>query len=144
MYFKVTQEGAKLATTIDQVAYVGLFLLGRVLEQFKPYLTEIQTNGITTTNKDVQYIFASQVGFAERLIQMFGDLEAKTIAERKLQNLMQRILAINYTIQFQTLAIQVKQNNQALIAQYKQGLKAKVQDVIILIEDMEDLRELIN
>ena len=47
------QEGAKLATTIDQVAYAGLFLIGRALEQFKPYLTEIQVNGITTTNKDI-------------------------------------------------------------------------------------------
>ena len=75
--------------TMDQVAYTGLFLLGRALEQFKPYLMEIQTNGITTTNKDVRYIFISQVGFAERLIQVFGDLEAKTIVERKLQNLTQ-------------------------------------------------------
>jgi hypothetical protein len=32
MNFKVTQEGPKLAITIDQVAYVGLFLTGRVLE----------------------------------------------------------------------------------------------------------------
>ena len=35
---------------IKQVAYAGLFLLGRVLEWFKPYLTEIQENGLTTTN----------------------------------------------------------------------------------------------
>jgi len=30
------------------------------------------------------------------------------------------------------------------MAQYKQGLKAKVQDVIILIEDTDTLRELID
>ena len=47
------QEGAKLVTTIDQVAYIGLFLIGRALEQFKLYLTEIQVNSITTTNKDI-------------------------------------------------------------------------------------------
>ena len=41
MHFKVMQEGAKLATPIDQVAYAGLFLLGRALEWFKPYLIEI-------------------------------------------------------------------------------------------------------
>ena len=39
--FKVTQEGAKLAIPIDKVVYAGLFLLGRALEWFKPYLTEI-------------------------------------------------------------------------------------------------------
>jgi len=49
----------KLAIPIDQVAYAGLFLLGRALEWFKPYLIEIQANGITTTNPDVWYVFVS-------------------------------------------------------------------------------------
>ena len=50
MYFKITQEGAKLPTPIDRIAYAGLFLLGRVFKWFKPYLIEIQINGIITTN----------------------------------------------------------------------------------------------
>jgi len=50
MHFKVTQEGVKLLTPIDRIAYTGLFLLGRALKWFKPYLTEIQVNGIITTN----------------------------------------------------------------------------------------------
>ena len=41
MHFKVVQEGTKLATLLDQVAYTGLFLTGRALKWFKPYLTEI-------------------------------------------------------------------------------------------------------
>jgi len=32
MHFKVMQEGAKLVTSMDQVAYAGLFLIGRALE----------------------------------------------------------------------------------------------------------------
>jgi len=41
MHFKVIQEGAKLATPMDQVAYIGLFLTRRVLKWFKSYLTKI-------------------------------------------------------------------------------------------------------
>jgi len=41
MHFKVAQEGVKLVTPIDQIAYAGLFLLGRALKWFKPYLIEI-------------------------------------------------------------------------------------------------------
>ena len=41
MYFKITQEGAKLPMPMDQVAYLGLFLTGRALKWFKPYLIEI-------------------------------------------------------------------------------------------------------
>ena len=38
---KIVNKGAGLPTVIKQIAYIGLFLLGRVLEWFKPYLTEI-------------------------------------------------------------------------------------------------------
>ena len=47
---KITNKGLGLPMSIKQVAYVGLFLSERVLEWFKPYLTEIQENGLTTTN----------------------------------------------------------------------------------------------
>ena len=47
---KIVNEGLGLLTIIKQVAYARLFLLGKVLEWFKPYFTEIQENGISTTN----------------------------------------------------------------------------------------------
>ena len=61
---KITNKGLKLPTVIEQVAYTGLFLIGRVLEQFKPYFTEIQLNGMSTTNVEVRYMFLTQDGFA--------------------------------------------------------------------------------
>ena len=50
MHFKVIQEGVKLAILVDQVVYIGLFLIGRALKWFKPYLIKIQINRIITTN----------------------------------------------------------------------------------------------
>ena len=47
---KIINKGLGLLTVIKQVVYTGLFFLGRVLEWFKPYLIEIQENGLTTTN----------------------------------------------------------------------------------------------
>ena len=61
---KIINKGLGLPIAIKQVAYTGLFLTGRVLEQFKPYFTEIQLNGLNTTNIEVQYIFLTQEGFA--------------------------------------------------------------------------------
>ena len=66
------------------MVYAGLFLLGRALKWFKPYLTKIQKNGQITTNLEVKYMFLSWEGFLTRLIQMFGDPEVTTTAERKL------------------------------------------------------------
>ena len=50
---KITNKGLGLPTVIEQIAYAGLFLTGRVLKWFKPYLTKIQLNGISTTNIEV-------------------------------------------------------------------------------------------
>ena len=47
---KIINKGLGLPTVIKQIAYTGLFLLGRALEQFKPYFTKIQVNGMSTTN----------------------------------------------------------------------------------------------
>ena len=54
---KITNKGLGLPIVIKQIAYVGLFLLKRILEQFKPYLTAIQENGISTTNQEIQFMF---------------------------------------------------------------------------------------
>ena len=68
MRFKVLQKGAKLAIPIDQVVYIGLFLLKRALKQFKPYLTNIQKYRDQTTNIKVKYMFLSWNGFLSLLI----------------------------------------------------------------------------
>ena len=47
---KITNKRLGLPTVIKQVAYTGLFLTERVLEWFKPYLTKIQLNGMSTIN----------------------------------------------------------------------------------------------
>ena len=47
---KITNKGLRLLIVIKQVAYIGLFLIKRVLKWFKPYFTKIQLNGISTTN----------------------------------------------------------------------------------------------
>ena len=54
---KIINKRLGLPTAIKQVAYVGLFLIGRVLEWFKPYFTKVQLNRLNTTNIEVWYIF---------------------------------------------------------------------------------------
>ena len=55
---KIINKEPGLPTVMEQVAYAGLFLTGRVLEWFKPYLTKIQLNGMSTTNVKVRYMFS--------------------------------------------------------------------------------------
>ena len=37
----------------NAVAYTGLFLTGKALKWFKPYITEFQNNGMSIANKGV-------------------------------------------------------------------------------------------
>ena len=41
---KIINKGLGLLIVIKQIAYAGLFLLEKVLEWFKPYLTKIWKN----------------------------------------------------------------------------------------------------
>ena len=143
MKMKILHEGTKLSQPSDQVAYAGLFLTGRALEWFEPYLTDIQANGLATTNLEARYMFSSWEGFASRLTQMYGDPESVATAEGKLYVLTQKGSAMDYTTQFQTLAAQTEWNQGALMAQYRRGLKAKVQTTMIPMDDPSDMRDLI-
>ena len=98
MLLKLRYEGPKIATPADIVTYAGIFLTGRALKWFKLYLTEYQTNGATTTNLEIKYIFLSWDNFKNQITQIFRDLEEEAIAERKLYLLIQKGSVMEYTI----------------------------------------------
>ena len=98
MKLKIRHKGIKLPIVADQVAYAGLFLTGRALKWFKPYLTEYEANGLTTRNNKVKYMFSSWEGFCNRLTQIYSNPKAIATAKYKLQELTQRGLAMDYII----------------------------------------------
>ena len=59
MWFKIIQKKAKIGIPMDQVIYIGLFLMGRALKWFKFYFIKIQINRMTTINQEVKYMFLS-------------------------------------------------------------------------------------
>ncbi len=66
------------------------------------------------------------------------------MVEQKLTKLVQKGSVTDYIIMFQIYAIQTKQNQEALMAKYKQGLKMKIQDMLIYILDAKNVWELID
>src|SRR6266567_5110576 len=81
---KLRYKGPKIATPVNTVTYTGIFLTGKALKWFKPYLTEYQINKATTTNLKTKYIFLSWDNFKNQITQMFGDSEEEATAEQKL------------------------------------------------------------
>ena len=141
---KLKYKGHRIITPPDAVTYAGIYLLGRALEWFKPYLIEYQTNRATTTNLEMKYIFLNQENFKSQLTQIFRDLEEEATAEQKLYILIQKGSARDYITIFQIYIIRTNWNKRSLIALYQKGLKIKVQNIIILIKNTNNLKELIN
>ena len=56
---KLRYKGPNIAILVDIVAYTGMFLSGRALEWFKPYLMEYQTNKAIIIHLETKYIFTS-------------------------------------------------------------------------------------
>jgi len=75
---------------------------------------------------------------------MYGNTKEEETATKKLYKLKQTSSAMVYTTEFQSLSVQVKWNEKALMAQYKKGLKSKVLDTLVMVEDPENMRDLIN
>jgi len=82
-----------------------MHLIGKPLKWFQPYLSETQTNRITTTNKKVRYMFSSWEGFKAQLVQIYKDSKEEETVTRKLYELKQTGSAIMYTTEFQALSV---------------------------------------
>ena len=121
-----------------------MHLTEKLLAWFQPYISETQVNKITSTNTKVQYMFSTQEGFIDRLTQMYRDTKEEKTVVQKIYALKQTKSAMNYTIEFQSLAVQINWNNKAFMAQYLEGLKPKVLDVLILMNNPNTIKELIN
>jgi len=75
---------------------------------------------------------------------MFGDPEEEVTVEWKLYSLIQKGSAIEYTTQFQMYAIKTDWNEKVFIVLYRKGLKTRVQNIMIFIEDIDIIKELID
>jgi len=54
---RIDNKGPKLVTPFNKIIYTGMHLIGKPLKWFQPYLLKTQINGVTTTNKEVRYMF---------------------------------------------------------------------------------------
>jgi len=102
---KINNKGPKLATPFNKIIYAGMHLIGKPFKWFQLYLSEVQINGVITTNKEVRYMFLLWKGFKSQLVQMYGDSEEEETATKKIYKLKQTASAIVYITEFQLLSV---------------------------------------
>ena len=75
---------------------------------------------------------------------MYKDAKKEETVTRKLYKLRQTASIIVYITEFQALSVQINWSKKSLILQYKKGLKSKVLNILVLVEDPKNIRELID
>jgi len=75
---------------------------------------------------------------------MYGDFKEEETATKKIYKLKQTMSAMVYITEFQLLSVQIDWNKKALITQYKKGLKAKVLNALVLVKNLNNIKDLID
>jgi hypothetical protein len=75
---------------------------------------------------------------------MYGDIDEKRIAQRVLYELKQIRPATDYASNFQLYAARIGYDDEALMTCYRQGLKNRVKDMMMLTERPTELHTLIS
>jgi len=55
---RINNKGFRLTTPFNKIIYAGMHLIGKPLKWFQLYLSKAQMNRVTTTNKEVRYMFS--------------------------------------------------------------------------------------
>ena len=76
-------------------------------------------------------LFDNYGTFIVKLKATFGDINEARTAERKMQKLIQKTSASNYTSEFRQLVAQIDWDNTALKAKYYARLKERVKDKLM-------------
>jgi RNase H-like domain found in reverse transcriptase/Reverse transcriptase (RNA-dependent DNA polymerase)/Integrase zinc binding domain/Chromo (CHRromatin Organisation MOdifier) domain/Retrotransposon gag protein/Zinc knuckle/Retroviral aspartyl protease len=147
MYLRYYQSD--LPNECDKVMTIGRYLDGDPAEWYEPHLRkwldkdpDTWTESVSRTETDVtEIIFRSYELFEEELTKLFGSLDENLQAERKLYQLKQVGSVTKYYTEFRKITSVLGWDDDALVAQFHQGLKKEIKREMIHQERPDDLHE---
>ena len=136
----------RFPTDKDRVLFATTYMRGPAFEWIEVFLTDFMKNKdqASLAQQETKEIFGFYDKFQEKIKRVFGDVEEKRNAERRLESLVQSTSAAHYASEFQQYAGRVDWNEPALIKEFYKGLKERVKDEIAKDERDTDLQDLIN
>jgi hypothetical protein len=130
----------------DKVLGIANLLEGAAFEWFEPRMREFLTQDKEKWSPETKKYFDSDNGydnFTKDLQKVFGDVDEVKTAERKMIQLRQTGSAADYTAEFRKIESKIDWDENALIAQYYQGLKESLKDELARQERPSKLAEFI-
>ena len=84
-------------------------------------------------------LFTSYTNFRKNITTLFGEINKQHKAQIDMEALKQKGSAANYSAEFQRLSFHIGYDNEALKRSFYKGLKDKVKDELLRINELQNL-----
>jgi hypothetical protein len=142
---ELQMENDNVTEDDKKVKYVGNYLEGKAWYWFEPIMREKNTKPKSEWSERTRRILSSFGEMRKAMRQVFGDIDERTAAAQKLQNLRQTRSVREYITEFQTISSSLEWDEEALMDKFKGGLKPNILSLLIYFptepEDLEELFE---
>ena len=127
----------------DKVLAASTCLGGSAFDWFEPRVREYLESAPDERSAETDNMFRSYDYFTKELSKVFGDVDEKKTATRRLMQLKQTGSASTYTAEFRKQMSKLDWDDEALMAQYHQGLKPFLKQELLRKDEPDTLPELI-
>jgi hypothetical protein len=142
----IDSQEHQITNEADKVILAASFLEGKAADWFEPFLRILyhrNESGVPTDTDLADKIFKKYSNFTQQITLVFGQIEEKREAERKLRRLRQTKSASLYATEFLQVTSRLDWDDEAYIAIFYEGLKDGVKDEIVKIEWPKELTDMI-
>ena len=120
----IVQDGAR-------VRFVGGHLKGKAWDWFEPFMRERGEKPKIEWSDRTTRVLGSYREMRKAMGQVFGDIDERKTAARKLQKLRQTHSVRNYITEFQTITANLDWDNEALADKFQEGLTPNIRSALI-------------
>ena len=114
-----------------KIRYVGNYLEGRAWYWFEPIMREKNTKPEDEWSDRTTKVLSNFANMKKVMRQVFGDIDERTMAAKKLQALRQTKSVRDYITEFQMITSGLDWDEEALMDKFKGGLKQNILNLLI-------------
>jgi hypothetical protein len=137
-------EYNEVPTDQEKILMASTYMKDRASNWMQPYvddyLLDAEHRG---TKAETRALFAGWAEFKEEMGRIFGEVDAKNQAEKKITRLRQTASVSAYTAEFKQLQARIDWDDAALRTVFEAGLKENVKDGLVHHDKSESLHALI-
>jgi hypothetical protein len=128
----------------EKILMASTYMKGKASNWMQPYvddyLLDIKQHG---TKEETRTMFASWLEFKQEMGRIFGEVDAKNQAEKRITHLKQTKSVSAYTAEFKQLQARIDWDDAALRTVFEAGLKENVKDGLVHHDKPDTLQALI-